>query len=169
MYDDFEVPDGISPLVGYRGWMVSDDVLTSCYRKVEWQVGEPMQSECIRPTFREGSSSGSVFPSPPKHYWSPHLECTCGIYALHDYPKLWDTYEGKRRATVKPWPYEAVTGVVQGWGRIIVGDKGFRAQYAKPVALVSRPRSNKWPAVIERLAERYGLEIVDANDLRRNQ
>ena len=165
-YDSYEVPDGITPLVGYRGWLVRDNALVSCYRDVEWPVGKPLQSECIRPTYREGQG---VFPAPPKHYWSPHISCTCGMYALHEYPKVWQEHEGKRRASVKPWPSEAVTGMIQGWGRIIVGDKGFRAQYAKPVALVARPRSKRWPEVIERLAERYGLEIVDARDIRRNQ
>lgn len=163
-YDSYEIPDGITPLVGYRGWLVRGDALLSCYREVEWPVGT-IQSECIRPL--HGESKG-VLPIPPKHYWSPHLGCTCGIYALHTYPQVWEEFEGERKATTKPWPHEAVTGVIQGWGRMVVGDKGWRAQYAKPVAIVSRPKSRKLSPVIERLADRYGLEIVDARNLRRN-
>jgi hypothetical protein len=166
MYDDYEIPDGISPLIGYRGWTVSGDTLQSCFREVEWPVGSPLQSECIRPTFREDSG---ILPAPPKHYWSPHLGCTCGIYALHEYPQAWQEFDDGRKKTPKPWPSEAVTGIIQGWGRIIVGDKGFRAQYAKPVALVSRRRNKRWPETIERLAECYGLEIVSARSVRRNQ
>lgn len=170
-YDRVEVPDGITPLVGYRGWLVKNNSLWSAYpeiRSVEWPVNGPLQSECLKPKQRGREGDDREFlPSPSNHYWSPHLECTCGIYALHEYPKLWKQLEdGRRVASFKPWPHESVTGIIHGWGRIIVGDKGFRAQSAKPIALVSRPKSNSWPKVIERLAERYGLEIVDARDVR---
>lgn len=170
-YGDFEVPDGIQPLVGYRGWRVKDDALWSVYpdiRSVEWPIHGPLQSECLRPKQRGRDDHDSDFlPSPPKHYWTPHLDCTCGIYALHQYPKLFKKREdGRKVRTFRPWPDDSVTGIIHAWGRMIVGDKGFRAQSAKPIALVSRPRSNRWPKVIERLAERYGLEIVDARDLR---
>lgn len=163
-YSDFEIPDGITPLVGYRGWMVKGDSLFSCHRDVEWMVGESLVSECLRPQQRGRDDRDNILTLPPKHYWSPHIDCTCGIYALNDYPKLWENREGKRRATTKPWPHEAITGLIHGWGRIIVGTKGFRAEYAKPIALVARPRSNKWPQVIESIAERYGLEIIDARE-----
>lgn len=163
-YDSYEVPDGITPLVGYRGWLVKDGALTSAYpdiRSVEWPVGQPLQSECLPPTRRIRSDDRRVTGA-PKHYWAPHIECTCGIYALHEYP--FPSAPGRK--AVKPWPDDAVTGMVHGWGRIIVGDKGFRSQYAKPIALVSRPRSRARMEVIEEVAMRYGLEIVDARDLR---
>jgi hypothetical protein len=168
-YDSYEIPDGITPLVGYRGWLVKDDALWSAFpsiRTVEWPVGKPLHSECLPPQ-RYSQNDDRRVANAPKHYWAPHIKCTCGIYALHGYPKLWEQREGERKKTPKPWPGEAVTGMVHGWGHIIVGDKGFRAQYAKPIALISRPRSVKWASVIERLAERYGLEIVDAREVRK--
>lgn len=170
-YDAYEIPDGITPLVGYRGWLVREDALWSVYpdiREVEWPVATPLMSECLPPKRRVRTDDRTTSAVVPKHYWAPHIECTCGIYALHDYPKLWEEREsGRKVPTPKPWPQEAVTGMVHGWGHIIVGDKGFRAQYARPIALIARPRSNTWPKVIEALAERYGLQIVDAREVRK--
>jgi hypothetical protein len=103
---------------------------------------------------------GVNFHLPPKHSVSPHISCTCGIYALSEYPRLWEVREGRRRPTLKPWPFEAVNGMVKGWGKVIVGSKGFRAQYVEPIALIARPRGGGWPPGIERLAETYGIEVV---------
>lgn len=163
-YSDYEVPDGITPLVGYRGWTVKNDKLWSAYpevRSVEWPTHQPLQSECISPLrIPAADEHDRRTPSAPKHYYSPHIDCTCGIYALHEFPK---------RGGMTPWPrYKSVTGMIHGWGKIIVGDKGFRAQYAKPIALVShRNNSHEWPKTILSLAERYGLEIVDYREVRK--
>ena len=170
-YDSYEVPDGIEPLVGYRGWKVIDGALWSVYpeiRAVEWPVSGPLPSECLPPKIRVTSDDRRVS-NPPKHYWSPHIDCTCGIYALHDYPNAWEDMEdGRRRKSVNPWPPKSVTGIIHGWGHIIVGDKGFRAQTAKPIALVSgRNRYGEWPVTIQQIAERYGIEVVDYREVRK--
>lgn len=161
-YDRYEIPDGITPLVGYRGWLAKGGALWSVYpesRAVEWPVGKPLHSECLPPR-RDLREDDRKVVFPPKHYYSPHLDCTCGIYALHEYPRA-------QSKTVKPWPPQAITGMIHGWGKIIVGDTGFRAQWAKPIALVSRRRNSQWPMVIEALAERYGLEVVDYREVRK--
>lgn len=164
-YDSFEVPDAIEPMVGYRGWVYENGHLYSCYRKVEWPIDRPLTSDCISPSWRvsndpyRGHKVG-------RHY-EPVKECSCGIYGLHEYPRVFDVKpDGNRRKSMKPWPSYAITGVIQGWGHMVVGTKGFRAEYAKPVALVARPRSQKWGPVVRELAEIYRIDIVDANELR---
>lgn len=68
---------------------------------------------------------------------------------------------------MKPWPSDAIVGLVQGWGRMIIGTKGFRAEFARPVALVSHPRSTvRWPRIIEGVADKYGLEVIDLREIR---
>jgi hypothetical protein len=166
VYDSIEVPDGIEPLVGYRGWSVDNDNLYSCYRSVKWPIDGPLVAECLSPTNRELSRPNEA----PKHWVFPEKLCTCGVYALHTYPKLWEVRgDGTRAATFKPWPpVSSITGVVRGWGKIILGESGFRAQYMRPIALIRRD-SKYWTPIVEAVAYRYGLEIVEASDVRRER
>jgi hypothetical protein len=92
-----------------------------------------------------------------RHHSPPTKTCTCGIYALNK----WEPSHPKK---LRPWQSEAITGLIHGWGHIVIGSKGFRAQYAKPIALVSRPKSVKFTARIEELAMVYGLEIITVKE-----
>ena len=167
-YDgSYEAPDGIEPLIGYRGWLVRGGKLVSCYRMVEWPVGGPLESMCLTPTFGTSNERGDIpIPPPPKHSVSPNIFCTCGIYGLDSYPNLWEVREGKRKSTLKPWPFEAITGIIKVWGKVVVGSRGFRAQYAEPIALVARSRMGEWPQGIEEVAGTYGIEVVDAKEVK---
>jgi hypothetical protein len=51
-----------------------------------------------------------------------------------------------------------VTGVVAGWGRAFRGEYGWRAQFAKPVALY---RAQVLDPRVDRIAARYGCPVVD--------
>ena len=150
-YDLTEVPDGITPLVGIRGWRYKNNRLWSCYRDVEWPIGQPLISECIHPTTMDFIETSNRKQS--SHHSPPHKTCTCGIYALNE----WEPSNPKK---TRPWPSDSITGLVLGWGHIVLGSKGFRAQYSKPIALVSRPRSTKLSEIIEELSQIYGLEII---------
>jgi hypothetical protein len=60
-----------------------------------------------------------------KGHEAPHRDCRCGYaayYALPDEPDLPTR--------------QAVWGAVVAWGRIIECERGFRAQFARPVALL---------------------------------
>jgi hypothetical protein len=58
----------------------------------------------------------------------PVYECSCGIYALKQ-PNFSVTYIHDR----------PILGVVELWGKIIVAEYGYRAEYAKIQALVNAP------------------------------
>lgn len=47
--------------------------------------------------------------------------CMCGYWAYWDYPKFGEN---------------GVVGIIEGWGKTLIGDEGFRCQKAKIVALV---------------------------------
>jgi hypothetical protein len=51
----------------------------------------------------------------------------------------------------------AVVGVVAGWGRAFRGKHGWRAQFAKPVALYWTPDLDER---VDRIARRYGCQVV---------
>jgi lysophospholipid acyltransferase (LPLAT)-like uncharacterized protein len=53
----------------------------------------------------------------------------------------------------------AVVGVVAGWGRAFRGEFGWRAQFARPVALYRAPHLDG--EQVERVAGRYGCQVVE--------
>jgi len=155
LYDLTEIPDGITPLVGIRGWRYKNGRLWSCYRDVEWPVNSHLISDCIHPTMYDVGVTKK--PKRSNRHSPPTKTCTCGIYALNE----WEPSHPKK---LRPWPSDSITGLILGWGHIVIGSKGFRAQYAKPIALVSRPRSTKLSEIIEELAHAYGIEIITVKE-----
>lgn len=167
-YDSFEIPDSITPILGYRGWTYKDGFLYSCYRSVKWSTNEALQAECIHPTFASLNERGFKSKSSNRHDY-PVKDCTCGIYALHDFPTSYERDgDGNRRRAPKPWPHYALSGIVMSWGHVVMGDKGFRGEYAKPVGLISRPRSKTLTPIIEELAHNYNIKILSLKEIKKD-
>lgn len=164
-YDLYEIPDGINPLVGYRGWIHKDGKLYSCYREVEWPSSGKVTSECIHPNtafnlyFLRLNQEENIQKRKYNAHIAPDIHCSCGVYALSEYPSQRESL---------PWPSDALTGVMLGWGHTVMGTKGFRSEYAKIVALVARPRSLKLMNIIEEVASNYAIPIVSRKDVRNN-
>jgi lysophospholipid acyltransferase (LPLAT)-like uncharacterized protein len=49
--------------------------------------------------------------------------------------------------------------VVAGWGRAFRGERGWRTQFARPVALYRAPHLDG--EQVERVAHRYGCQVVE--------
>jgi hypothetical protein len=64
-----------------------------------------------------------------------------------------------------------VAGVVLLWGRVVQHERGFRAEYARPVKLLAVPglaRGREIRELLDAVAQRYGLDVVpDAEHLTR--
>jgi hypothetical protein len=119
-------------LRGYRCWRLTkgDDVdlfplHADC--SASWARRRRMTASCDN-ELRE--------PEANAHYAedSPATNCTCGFYATYDpvsylahMPKPWNYFNGKQQVFVH--------GSIRASGRIILGDWGFRAQYAEVEAL----------------------------------
>jgi hypothetical protein len=88
---------------------------------------------------------------------APHRSCGCGFsayYALPDEPDL-------------PAP-EAVWGAVVAWGRVVECERGFRAEYARPVALLepsSQRDRGEGGRRLERAAESYRIPLLGRDEL----
>lgn len=89
---------------------------------------------------------------------TPAADCSCGLYALH--PRR------GRGIALLAWSqgFRAV-GIVEAWGRVHVHAEGFRAQYARPVALLRarRARGSDFGRLIEDvvIAHRAALLELD--------
>jgi hypothetical protein len=123
-------------LFGLRYWRVTVDDgvewLAAPHQNTRWPPGgQWLQAKC------------------PMGHDAPAAGCDCGAHAWHP----------RRRSAREVLAVRAtVAGIVEAQGAIEVHENGFRAAKARPYALIALPRSN--PALIDRLAERYGTPIV---------
>jgi hypothetical protein len=124
-------------LYGLRFWRVVVD------GRGEWLAG-PHQS-ALWPAGGEW-----LHASCPTGHEAPVAECDCGVHAHH--PRL----SSARRVLA---PRATVAGIVEAQGPAEVHEDGFRAERARPYALVLTPCANA--KRIRRLAERYDAEIAE--------
>lgn len=59
----------------------------------------------------------------------PTKRCVCGFYAYYDVAR-WSQHPSRSAR------YQRVEGIIEGYGRCVVGNKGFRAEHAVIVGLV---------------------------------
>ena len=163
------IPDGITPIVGVRAWRVQktlhkEDRLFSIYKAgINWPIGRRLEAKCIQPSsIWAGLKGNNMFATKVAHlshsaeeklpeHQPPYDECTCGIYALNSF-----LTEGE----IRPWQSDAIVGVVLLWGHVLEGDRGYRAQYAKVVALWMDSENPERIDLITQMAEMYKVPIV---------
>jgi hypothetical protein len=101
---------------------------------------------------------------------APAGGCSCGLYALHPRPdsahEIVSELEGQ-------FDGGTCLGLVEAWGRVEVHADGFRAERARPLALLllSSQRGSGYEATVRRLALAHRadvIEIGDAGDLLRH-
>jgi hypothetical protein len=80
----------------------------------------------------------------------PEPSCSCGVHAWHP---------TRRSARAVLASRTDIVGIVESAGAIEVHEEGFRAQRARPYALVVLPGRNA--RLVARLAERYGAELIE--------
>ena len=139
-------------LYGLRSWRIdaTSGRLAGLVYNEPWPVGpEPMVAEC--------SARPDGHPPEQMH------ECTCGVYAYHPSAGV-----AKRlRAVLRTHgqriaPDTHVMGVMRAWGQVELHATGFRAQFAKPHALVRFHRTSRADGeLIETVARRCEAELWD--------
>jgi hypothetical protein len=125
-------------LYGLRLWRVGNgpdgERLLSPDLAVAWPAGgEALMARCER-----------------QGHAAPAHGCGCGVCAWHPRPAT------ARRVMQWRW---FQPGIVEAWGAVEVHYEGFRAQWARPFALISVP--NRFPRQVERLAADYEAGIVE--------
>jgi hypothetical protein len=142
---------GITPLRGYRKWDIRGGRLVSCYNQI-WPVRAPAQAGCAH-----CSRAGLPIPSGTRH--GHFAGQGCGLYA-------WSAPELVEHQHPLPGRRTGCWGVVEGWGRVLEHEQGFRALYMRPPAL-----SPIFPAdvkLLEDLAAAYEIRLLmSAGEVRR--
>lgn len=124
---------------GYRVWRVRKSGLYSVRNSVfPWPDDRPQTATCYRNFILLGS------------HLAPQEGCSCGLYAYRTPPP-----PNPSGHPMGADPYGShVWGVVELSGKVVVHKEGYRAQYAKPVAVV-------YNAHAEEIAQKYRLIIVE--------
>jgi hypothetical protein len=129
-----------APLYGLRTWTVSGERgrerLAGPYRRAPWPVdGAWLRASCDGP------------------HDPPAAGCSCGVHAWHPRAQAARRILAARRE---------VPGVVEARGAIEIHADGFRAEEARPHALILAPGRNA--ALVHRLARAYEARVVEAGD-----
>jgi hypothetical protein len=122
------------------------------YGQTRWASGgEPTVATCVTEHGRErGEHSGLA---------APTEGCTCGLYANHPWAR--DPNSDFLRVDGMGLEPDEVFGVVEAWGRIEVHEDGFRAEFARPIALFAKTGAElAWDVPSEGMAAEYRCELI---------
>jgi hypothetical protein len=166
---DFNAPDGIEPIVGWRMWILpipgmmaqkgyrSRFLLHSLNNEV-WWPRKPLRAACNGSLRQFG-----------RHGVAPEWSCDCGIYAVKGIEQILSSV----LFSIGPvlgieqilssvlFSIGPVLGEVSLWGKIVVHDQGYRAQYAYPKRLWVPARM---PDNLTSLLEVYGVPVGSTED-----
>ncbi|HXF73058.1 MAG TPA: hypothetical protein VNO79_10670 [Actinomycetota bacterium] len=158
------VPDVVGEISAWRCWVLAHDergpYLRSYYAPVRWPPGEVLVATCLAadPAFR-GMAGLHEQDEPP-----PGKACRCGIYGVaspeHHDLRYYLAHEPKP-AYPSTRPVVVVGGEVALWGRVRVGEHGWRAQYARPVAFHWHREGEAFPEGLAELAAAWGAVLAE--------
>ena len=145
----------LGAIIGFRHWRINPGArsLTGPISNFSWPVDRRVEGECL--TMRLKSDAWKN----PEPHDTPDEKCKCGIYGYHDIENALGEY------CHHSW---SVFGSAVYWGRIEVHTVGFKAQYARPVALVDtdlpparrEERDVIWPFALDEVSEKYRIPVV---------
>jgi hypothetical protein len=128
------------PLYGLRTWRVvvedGHELLAAPHRGTTWPTGgEWLYATCER-----------------ESHAAPAPGCDCGVHGWH--PRR---SSARRVLGIR----QELPGIVEAGGEVEVHEDGFRAERARPYALVLAPGGNA--KRVARLAESYGVPVVEVD------
>ncbi len=148
------------PLVGFRRWGAMRGGLYS--------------GIFVAGKFLPNPALGMVAPRAPQRPWPTDYDRAAKCFALrgHDAPFSacncgWAAYYTLDEEPAMPG-HECVWGAVVAWGTIIECESGFRAEYARPLALLDRRHPDDIRERGKRLAnaaEAYAIPLLDRTEL----
>ena len=147
----------IDPVVGWRVWRLERNDngawLRSYIYGIRWPHRKTMRAHCLHAWARRrapiyGHAAPLTMPGTVPPHDAPYMAHTCGVYAC-------DTRQ-RAREHLGVRNDQCVLGQVKLWGRIVVTDRGWRAEYAYPdrLWLVSDEPD---PDTCHELEESYGV------------
>ena len=160
--DEYKVPDLIGePIQAWRCWFVVPENKTSGPLRlasvVYGDLWEPKKEHKARCRPAESASEGWHDPPARTH--------GCGIYGVKTQEQVNRYYRsGEYRSRFEYTEIYRVIGLVALWGKIVPGEKGYRAEYAYPIKLqvAKKIKGRDWhlsPQEVANNLEEYGCEV----------
>jgi hypothetical protein len=158
-----EAPDLLGYITGLRAWRYVDSVdgwrLQSAVQTMLWPPNQRLEAECLRLGMAHPMAPMPIRTSPHQDA-TPAEGCKCGFWGLAAVNEVYAQFGTRIVKKVKPDSERFVYGTIALWGRVLTGTKGWRAQYAYPLALVSEATTLNNRGLLSRLAEIYGIPVV---------
>lgn len=127
-------PDLAAEVLGFRGWRVAPSgLLMSAAADDGWVPGE------------------NVATCPREMHPAPQTGCGCGLYAHYELGQVPASVSFDRNNG------GILVGAVAGWGRVILHPDGWRAEFAKVIALFRRGPAD----ALERCERLYGAPVLN--------
>jgi len=147
------------PVLGCRAWLVQQRrdgyQFWSVLVRAGWAATPgAWTSAACRPQAGVGSRH-----TPHDEATVPQPDCTCGLYAYRSLSI--GGYDG-RLAQADSADLRIVWGAVAGAGRVLAYRDGWRAQYARPVAILRESGSD---SQLREMADQLGIPLVSSGDL----
>lgn len=140
------IPDYISPVIGYRVWRWNKTGLQSLNGE-PWLPDRPVEARCrVAPAARHMRVAETAKEVPDRN-------CTCGVYAAKNVEHLRQVGYADR----------GVCGEVYLWGTVVEHTLGWRAQFAYPKHLVLP--LDLLPFTLAELNERLHVLIAFGTDI----
>ena len=165
MSDFSDRPFVAGQLVGLRSFKVTDARLQSVYHVNTWTTGESTAlcmnakvallaatlhaTNGVLPGWLTPAQRALIREGP---HQPAHLGCECGLYAYFD--RLGNPHHFDQN----------VVGVIAGWGRCVVGTRGFRAEKARLLALVIPAVERDTPRTAALLPNYPGIPVFTSMD-----
>ncbi len=148
------------PLVGFRRWGCRRGALYSGIFVAGRFVPNPalgMIAPRVKPVPWPRSEDRVAKCFALRGHDAPQRDCNCGFSAYYELPEEPDL----------PAP-EAVWGAIVAWGLIVECERGFRAQFARPIALLDRRNPDDLGERGRRVAtaaEAYAIPLLEHAEL----
>jgi hypothetical protein len=152
----------MEPILGYRAWLADREgrLRSVSMDHVWWEPGRAVEATCYKPVHRFDDTARGPAPHDVNH--------PCGWHAYSTLAALLaDRADGMEpRETTE---LSLVRGIVEGGGRTVEHEHGWRAQFALPVAIIrfvpDDPQLRSRVLLAQYLAgERYGIDLIDIKD-----
>src|SRR5437870_3619877 len=108
------IPDYISPVIGYRVWQWRRRHRIRSLNGERWHPGDPLAAGCKAASRHAEVVRGT--------HDTPQADCTCGVYATKSFDHLHRT----------GYDLRGICGAVWLWGTVVEHKFGWRAQCAYP-------------------------------------
>jgi hypothetical protein len=132
------IPDYFEPLVGWRAWgsVSPEGYLKALTRSFYWVPGKAVQVRC-------DLCGGPAKPTMTNH---------AGLHAFKTVKQLLDDHAH----------VGTIIGQVYLWGTVVECERGYRAEYAYPKALIA---NNKWQEELLSTAWKIPVEVANITQL----